>query len=95
MAEGLKNKLMIAVFLILAGACLYFFISTVILRQALSEIKQSRDAELRDVLRKERRAILRDVEEKHRADMVSFEALAKRMEIERQRNRELQEKLAK
>jgi hypothetical protein len=89
------RKLAIAVFVILAGVCLYFLMSNLVLKQALSQIKETRDAELRQVLQQERLAILRDVEEKHKADMVSFEAMSKRMEIERERNRQLQEKLAK
>ena len=95
MPKGFFNKLGVIAFIVLAGVCLYFFVSNIILKQSLERIKQDSDAELQAVLRRERKSILRDVEEKHRADMVSFQAMAKRMEIEKERNRQLQEKLAK
>jgi len=37
----------------------------------------------------------RDFEEKYRADKVSFEAMHKRLEIEKQRNKELKEEFKK
>lgn len=95
MLQKLMNRLVVGILIVLAAGCLFFFMSNLVLKQALSQIKDSRESELRTVLQQERKAILRDVEEKHKADMVSFEALAKRMEIERQRNKQLQEQLAK
>ena len=41
----------------------------------------------------ERKAIQKDLEEKYRPDMVSFEAMAKKLEIEKNRTKKLEEQI--
>ncbi len=73
----------------------YLGISNFSLRYSLESIKNNRNQDFNALLQKERQAIIKDVEEKYKADMVSFEVLAKRMQIEKQKNKELQDKLEK
>ncbi len=73
----------------------YLGIGNLFLRHSLESIKSSRNQDFNALLQKERQAIIKDVEEKYKADMVSFEVLAKRIQIEKQKNKELQDKLEK
>jgi hypothetical protein len=72
---------------------IYFAIENYYLKRALDELQRNRDADFRKLVAAERRAIINDVNEKYRADMVSYEALARRMKIEKENTRKLEEKL--
>ena len=80
--------------LLVTGA-VYLGINNLYLRQVLNRLETRKEQDLKALLLKERQTIIKDVGEKYKADMVSFEALAKRMQIERQKTKDLEEKLRK
>lgn len=66
------------------------------LRQALKETPRTERVERKIDLRQHRKLredLKRDLEEKYRADMVSYRVMIKRLEQEKKRQKELEEKL--
>lgn len=63
------------------------------LKKDLREFGIKKENELRKHVAREREIILRDLQSKYQADMNSFEALAKRMAIEKQKNQDLQARI--
>ncbi len=55
----------------------------------------SLEQEFSQKLSVEREKIKRDLDEKYRADMVSYEAMAKRLQLEKEKVKELEEKAKK
>lgn len=74
---------------------IYLGINNIYLRQLLNKFEDRKILDLEAILKKERQAIINDIEEKYKADMVSFEALSKRMQLEKQKTKELEERLRK
>lgn len=90
--------------LILGGALLVLALSvlTVSLYQRNVRIKDSvgkelakKESELRTNLAKAKETIREDLTEKYKADMVSYSAMQKRLELEKQKTKELEEKVKK
>jgi len=63
------------------------------LKRAITELDMKKEAEFKSRLKQEKELVKRDLDEKYRADMVSFEALAKRLEIEKKRLKQTEEEL--
>jgi len=61
--------------------CLYT--NNIYLKKLFNNELSKKDAELNAKLSIERNKVYKDLDEKHRADMVSYEAMSKRLEIER------------
>jgi hypothetical protein len=59
----------------------------------IRELDKKKEKEIIVQVAVEIEAIGRDLEEKYRADMVSFQAMHKRLEIEKQRVRDLETRL--
>lgn len=91
---GIKNRVIGGV-VILAFCGGLFWIFTIY--QKIEKVRQEKnfikEKEFNERLAVERGKIEEDLEEKYRADRVSYEAMARRLEMEKQRARELQEKL--
>ena len=77
----------IVIMSIVAGT--YIFID----ERSLQENIAIKNKEFEASVSREREVIKRDLDEKYRADMTSFQVMARRLEYEKQRSRELEEKL--
>jgi len=77
--------------LLVLAAGVYF--RSAYIRNRLNEALANRESELNAMVAKERSKIYKDLDEKYRADRVSSQALAKRLEIEKQKTEELKKKL--
>jgi len=80
---------------LLCGLNVYFYLNNLSLRNSILNLDKDKEKEFKSRLAKERILIRKDLDEKYRADSVSFEAMHKRLEIEKTRMKELQEKLKK
>ncbi len=85
--------LVIVFFILICGLCGYLIVANFGLRNALKEVNNLKEAEYKKRIIAEKEFIKKELEEKYRADLVSFEAMHKRLEIEKQKNRELTEEL--
>lgn len=83
--------IMVVIIILLFSASAYLLIDGYRLKKDLAV----KDKELDSKISQERDIIKKDLEEKYRADMVSYEAMYKRMEIEKQKVREMEKKLHK
>jgi len=91
-----KGILVLAVIAVLLCAVnITFYLINLSLRNTIVNLDKNKEKEFKDRLAKERVLIKKDLDEKYRADMVSFEAMHKRLEIEKKRMKELKEKLNK
>ncbi len=91
-----KGALVLAVIIVLLCALnLTFYFINLSLKNTIANLDNNKEKEFKDRLAKERALIREDLDEKYRADMVSFEAMYKRLEIEKKKMKELQERLKK
>lgn len=85
--------LLVLFIVFLVGACACLFSYNIGLKRVFRGLEKKKEQDYQKRLSQERELIKRDLDEKYRADMVSFEAMHKRLEIERKRVKELEEKL--
>ncbi|MFA5115907.1 MAG: transposase [Candidatus Omnitrophota bacterium] len=64
-------------------------------RDKLNQELEKKEAQISARLAKDREFIHKDLEEKYQADMVSYQAMAKRLELEKQKVRTLEDKMDK
>jgi hypothetical protein len=91
-----KNKILIAVSAITAVlviSALYSLITIKSLNAKIKKLNAQRDKELRAGIDKEMEFVRQDMQEKYAADMVSYQAMAKRLEIEKKKAAELENQL--
>ncbi|MCX5697204.1 MAG: hypothetical protein NTU54_04455 [Candidatus Omnitrophica bacterium] len=97
MKEALKFKnnkgLMVIIIVLLAGTCVFLYLNNRRLVKELNDQRAKQDAECSARMAQERVKIKKDFEEKYRADIVSFQAMSQRLEIEKNKTRELEEKI--
>ena len=79
--------------ILLLVSCLYFAAANIQLKKSIKEISNLATEEFKLKLAKERDTIQKALDEKYRADKVSYEAMAKRLELEKKKVKELEEKL--
>jgi putative transposase len=92
----LRRKIIMAsgvLVLALAVITLFLYVRNVRLKQSFDIELKEQDARAKELIRKEKEEVFRDLDEKYRADMVSFEAATRRLELERKRTKELEDKL--
>ncbi len=92
----LRRKIIMAsgvLVLALAVITLFLYVRNVRLKQSFDMELKEQDARAKELIRKEKEEVFRDLDEKYRADTVSFEAATRRLELERKRTRELEDKL--
>jgi len=75
--------------LILSAFVVYMYRTKINIEKMLKR----REAEFSEKMITERKMLRKDLEEKHSADMVSYEAMTKRLELEKKRAEELKKKL--
>jgi len=79
--------------LIIVGAFTFFlYHKSVALKETLKKESTAQEASLNKRVVQERIKISRDLDEKYRADLVSYAAMAKRLEIEKNRVKQLETK---
>ncbi len=86
---------LVVIAFLLCALNIYFYLNNLNLKQAIAGLDIEKEKEFKNRLVKERALIKKDLDEKYRADLVSFEAMHKRLEIEKTRMKELQGKLKK
>ena len=86
---------LVVIAFLLCALNIYFYLNNLNLKQAIAGLDIEKEKEFKNRLVKERALIRKDLDEKYRADLVSFEAMHKRLEIEKTRIKELQGKLKK
>ena len=95
--ELMKNKLFIvssaAAVLVLAAVTFYFYRVNLSFRERFSRALENKKMEFREQLSKQRDFVKKDLEEKYRADIVSYQAMEKRLQIEQKKTDELNRKL--
>jgi len=74
--------------------CFLLFFANMSLKKQISHLDQDKEIELKERISREKELIRRDLEEKHAADMVSYQAMAKRLELEKKKVKELEEKMS-
>ncbi len=89
--RGLKAPIIIAI-VSLVIICGFLLKGNIQLNKSLNELDQRKDQEFTLKLDKEKEFIRQDLEEKYAADIVSYNAMAKRLEIEKKKVKELEEK---
>jgi hypothetical protein len=72
---------------------LYLYSNTIGLKENFKKELLGKETELASRLAKDKVKIYKDLDEKYRADKVSYEAMAKRLEIEKGKVKELEGKL--
>lgn len=82
----------IAAAVILAGVSVYLYISGRQLKKALTNEFAQKEKEIDKKIALEKKKIKENLDEKYRADMVSYQAMSKRLEIEKKRIKELEER---
>lgn len=72
---------------------IFLFARTMFLKGAFTKELSAKEAELSRKLKEEKQLVVKDLQEKYQADMVSYQAMAKRVEIEKKRTAQLEEQL--
>ena len=85
----IKKILLISIIAILCLATSYLLKSNMDMRKALIY----KDEETKNSIENERLKIRKDLKQKHRADMVSYKAMMKRLEAEKKKSREMQKSI--
>jgi len=80
---------------LLLGLFAYILVINLSLKGVLRDLESKKETELKSKIAQERELIRKDLDEKYRADLVSFEVMAKRLELEKKRMKELEQKLDK
>ena len=78
------------IFLLITGLILRFYYKE---SKELDKRLEEERTKTQDLISEETEKVKQDLDEKYRADMVSFEAMKKRLDIEKKKRRELEEKL--
>lgn len=82
-----------SIVLLLTVSTLYLYGKAMSARERLKNEIAKKDVEMKKRLNAARAEISKDLDEKYRADMVSYQAMAKRLEIEKKKAKELEGKL--
>lgn len=88
------NRLLSGVLITSFVFCALLFFANISLKKQISHLDQDKEIELKERISREKTLIRRDLEEKHAADMVSYQAMAKRLELEKKKVKELEEKMS-
>jgi hypothetical protein len=72
---------------------LFLFVRSVEFKKYFKNELAKKDTELTERITQEKKRITQDLKEKYAADMVSYEAMSRRLEMEKNKTKELQDKL--
>ena len=93
---GVEHRKLIYVSLaaavILALFTFYLYGKTALMRKKYRDEIARKNQELQDRMAQERKKVVKDLEEKYSADRVSYDAMARRLELEKQKAKQLEEK---
>lgn len=93
------KKIIVFILLILillsAGVFTYIFVANLSLKRAIRNLESRKESELKTMIDSERQLIRRGMEEKYRLNLDSFEAMSKRLKIEKEKAKKLEEELKK
>jgi len=91
------NKPIIILFslilILICAMCVYFIFVNMNLKNQVVNIDSVKQKEFNIKLEKNKEEIAKDIEEKYHADMVSYEAMFKRLEMEKKKVKDLQGEL--
>ena len=90
-----KKIILILAVIIFTGGFIYVFATNLQLRKSVADLKKEKEIEFKQQLGRERDLIQKDLDEKYSVNTASFEALAKRLEIETRRTKEIEGRLKK
>jgi regulatory protein YycI of two-component signal transduction system YycFG len=91
----MKAKAIFTVCIIIISLGLgYLFLTNAHLKKSLEEFSKQKESEFSARIQKEKEFIRKDLEQKYQADIVSYQAMAQRLEMEKQRSKELEAKLS-
>jgi putative transposase len=78
---------------VLVAATLALYFRNIMLRNRFETELKEQESRARELIEQKKGEVFRDLDEKYRADMVSFEAATKRLELEQKKTRELEQRL--
>jgi len=87
----MRKPILIAI-VSLSILCGFLLKENIQLKKSFDGLDQRKEQEFASKLAKEKQFIRQDLEEKYAADIVSYNAMAKRLEIEKKKVKELEEK---
>lgn len=87
--------ILIIIAVLITGIGNYFYFTNFRLKKEIKELDKKKEVEVNRRIIEERNAIKKDLEEKYQADRVSYEAMARRLELEKQKVKDLQIKRKK
>ncbi len=79
---------MFLLFCFLSG---YLFINNRGMNNEIEDLLEQNKVQLKKELRQEKALIIKELNEKHRPDIVAYETMAKRLEMEKNSNKELED----
>jgi hypothetical protein len=85
-----RNKVIFAAFAVFAVVCVAIIIG---LNAKLNRLSAQKEKEFEAKLSREKDIVRKGLEEKHQADTVSYMAMVKRLELEKQKSQSLEEQL--
>ena len=88
-----KNKIWLVALALFAGLAASALITINRLNTKLTRLNVEKEKDFESRLNKEKEIIREDMQEKYQADMVSYEAMAKRLELEKNKALELEGQL--
>ena len=88
-----KNAISIIIIMALLLLSAYLIFANVDMRNALKQLDALQEKELLVKIEQARKDIEKSFDERYRADKVSYEAMAKRLELEKKKVSELEQKL--
>jgi len=89
-----KNFLLIGALILVCITCALLIKINLDMKTSLEQLKYESESVFGDRVKEERGKIKRNFEEKHRADMVSYKAMIKRLEAEKQKTSQMQEEIS-
>ena len=88
-----KSIILILILVFFCAANLYLLFANLNFKASIKNLGEEKEAEFKDLLKSERQKIKNDLEELHRVDTVSYKAMAKRMEIEKKKAKNIEDEL--
>lgn len=88
-----KNVIFIIVFIALLVLSAYLIFANIDMRNAMRQLDSLKEKELLIKIEQAKKDIEKSFDERHRADKVSYEAMAKSLELENKKVSELEDKL--
>lgn len=89
----MRKNIILIIIGVLLGISLFLLITTLNLKKSLQDLSKEQQVEFRKQLDAEKEELKRNLEEKHRADKISYQAMMKRLELEKKKAKEMQKEI--